>query len=478
LVGYAVEELIGRSTPDFYDRPEDREAVMARVRESGSIASLELPIRRRDGERIWCLLSSVNTAINGEPTLLGGLYDISRRRRVELRVSEERFRGLVEHSRGITYSIAPDGRYTYLSPSFTELLGYGVEEYIGKPASEIVHPEDRAEVLQWAERAFASGEVSQSGGVASYRLRRRDGRYLWISTDAALIRGADGSVQEIIGVAHDITGMKEMNEELAQANHHLKETQTQLVQSEKMASLGMLVAGIAHEINTPIGAVNSMHDTLMRAYVRLKDIMEVELCRDTGAREQLEPLLKVVEDANSVIKNGTERVMTIVRRLRSFARLDEAELKTVDIHEGLEATLLLIHHEIKNRITVERDYGDVPAIACYPGRLNQVFLNLLNNARQAIVGEGTIRIGTRQVDGRVRVSIADTGRGIAPGDLKRVFDPGFTTKGVGIGTGLGLSICWGIMADHHGTIEVQSTVGQGSTFTLVLPMDLEERVSR
>ena len=184
--------------------------------------------------------------------------------------------------------------------------------------------------------------------------------------------------------------------------------------------------------------------------------------------------LKVILDANRVIATGTERVTGIVRSLRRFARLDEAELKEVDIHEAIDNTLPLVHHDLKNRIEVVKEYGDIPPIVCYPSRLNQVFLNLLVNASHAIEGKGEIRIRTVLQEERVRVSIQDSGVGIPQENLDKVFDPGFTTKGVGVGTGLGLSICYQIVQDHRGKIQVKSEVGKGTTFTVILPTDLSE----
>jgi signal transduction histidine kinase len=163
-----------------------------------------------------------------------------------------------------------------------------------------------------------------------------------------------------------------------------------------------------------------------------------------------------------------------VRRLRSFARLDEAELKKVDVHEGLEDTLTLVHHEIKHNIRVVRDYGNLPPMSVYPSRLNQVFLNLINNARQAIRDKGTITIKTWIDDKTAAISIKDDGIGIPEENLPRIFDPGFTTKGVGIGTGLGLSICYQIIKDHRGRIDVESEVGKGATFTVRIPTNLDE----
>ncbi len=253
----------------------------------------------------------------------------------------------------------------------------------------------------------------------------------------------------------------------------LRAAQAQLVQSEKMASLGMLVAGIAHEINTPVGAIQSMHDTLQRAVQKLKGLLDPVCRRGESDGAAIETIMSIIEDATLVIASGSGRVADIVRRLRSFARLDEAELKIADIHEGLEDTMALLHHEIKHGITVKRKYGDIPPFACYPGRLNQVFLNILINARQAIAGQGEISVTTYQEGNRAVVEIADNGSGIAPEHLSRIFDPGFTTKGAGVGTGLGLSICYQIIGDHHGEIRVSSEVGKGTVFRIILPMNLK-----
>jgi len=262
--------------------------------------------------------------------------------------------------------------------------------------------------------------------------------------------------------------------DLEKAHNDLRRAQAQLVQSEKMASLGMLVAGVAHEINTPVGAIYSMHDTLKRAVDKLKHTIDTGKTIDPQLRQDLQQPLGVIDEAGGVIESGSRRVADIVKRLRSFARLDEAELKKADINEGLEDTLTLIHHQIKHDIELVREYGKLPLIACYPGQLNQVFLNLLINARQAIEGKGRIRVATRLRGEQVAVEIEDNGSGIPADKLDRIFDPGFTTKGVGVGTGLGLSICYQIIQAHRGEITVKSVVGEGTTFTILLPTDLEK----
>jgi len=274
----------------------------------------------------------------------------------------------------------------------------------------------------------------------------------------------------------EATERQRMLEELEQANHALQEKQTQLVQAEKMAALGNLVAGIAHEINTPVGAINSMHDTLKRAVAKLQTEMDESLSEEKRNDRVLQASLQVIGEANRVITTGTERVRDIVVSLRNFARLDEADLKRADIHEGLESTLTLVQHDLKNRIEVVKDYGEIPLVTCFPGRLNQVFLNLLINAAQAIEGEGCITIQTRTTVSEVSIAIVDTGKGIAKDDLPRIFESGFTTKHTGKGTGLGLSICSQIVKEHNGRILVDSVVGEGTTFTVVVPVDQPEQV--
>lgn len=257
--------------------------------------------------------------------------------------------------------------------------------------------------------------------------------------------------------------------ELEATNHELRDTQAALVQSEKMASLGNLVAGVAHEINTPVGTLNSNSDVLVLAIEKLKHLLG-KAPDDSRADLDIERTINTLEEIGRVNKTACERIVRIVRSLRNFARLDEAERKQVDIHEGLESTLTLVHHEIKNRIEIVRDYGKLSPIECFPNQLNQVFMNILVNAAHAIPDKGTITITTRDLGDRVSVSFRDTGVGIEPEHLSKIFDPGFTTKGVGVGSGLGLAICYKIAKEHGGRIDVESTAGKGTTFTLTLPV--------
>lgn len=397
---------------------------------------------------------------------------ISRKKASEaLLISEKRFRSLVENVNDVIYSLDADGNITYISPQFENYSGFKVEEVIGKPSVFLLHDEFAPIHEQWLEDG-APKEEKQTD--FEFQFKTKAGNYRWIVSNSSVLKNDDDTIREIIGVAHDITDLRNALNELEEANLHLRETQGQLVQSEKMASLGMLVAGIAHEINTPIGAVASMHDTLVRAMEQLQDSLLKECREDSPRYGHISKMLKVIGDANNVIKNGTARVTNIVRRLRSFARLDEAELKDANLHEGIEDTLTLIHHEIKHKITMNRDFGKLPEISCFPGKLNQVFLNILVNSSQAIKEKGEISIKTWHKNKKVFLEFTDNGIGIPKDHLHRVFDPGFTTKGVGVGTGLGLSICYQIIEDHHGEIKVDSEVGKGTTFTISIPTNLEQ----
>jgi signal transduction histidine kinase len=259
--------------------------------------------------------------------------------------------------------------------------------------------------------------------------------------------------------------------ELEQANRNLRETQAQLVRSSTMASLGTLAAGIAHELNTPMGAIHSNADVERRAVRIIRGILrDPSVASKLGSQPRLERTLKIFDDINQMTLEAAERVTKIVQSLKSFARLDQPELEWVDLHEGIESVLTLMDHLVKDRVQVVKHYGQLPKVKCYASQINQVFANVLTNAAQAIDEAGSITITTRQDAADVVIQVADTGSGIKPEHLERIFDPGFTTKGVGVGTGLGLSITFRIIENHQGSIQVESEPGRGTTFTLRLPI--------
>jgi signal transduction histidine kinase len=285
----------------------------------------------------------------------------------------------------------------------------------------------------------------------------------------------------------------ERTRDLVRANDDLKESQVQLVQAEKMSSLGQLVAGVMHEVNTPLMYVQSNVATSADSLAAVTGALSpaLELARDLRAgrtdRERLQDHLKAIraqvdpEDVDLSLEevrqlsedslDGLEQISELVQSLKDFSRLDRAERDRFDVREGLEKTLVITRNLLKYGIEVERDYAEVPAIPCSPSRLNQVFINLVTNAVQAMDGAGTLRLETRDLGDHVQVIVSDTGCGIPAEHIAQVTDPFFTTKPVGEGTGLGLSIVRQIVDEHGGHFEIDSEPGTGTVITITLPVD-------
>lgn len=270
--------------------------------------------------------------------------------------------------------------------------------------------------------------------------------------------------------------------ELEKANVDIREAQTMLVQSAKMASLGQLVAGVAHELNNPIGFVYSNMSTLKEYSTRLYRLIDVaEKTPDQLAQAKVELDYEyIVQDLPKLIassEDGARRMRDIVVKLRNFSRLDEAKLKRVSIEDGIESTLALLQGDLRNRVEVVKDFAAVPDVLCFASQLNQVFMNLLSNAAQAIEGSGVVRISIQlgsthpSLGQMVEIKIKDSGPGISAEHLPHVFDPFFTTKAVGKGTGLGLSISYEIIQRHGGELKVDSVLGQGAEFTISIPVN-------
>lgn len=278
-------------------------------------------------------------------------------------------------------------------------------------------------------------------------------------------------------VAERTEDLHKKNTELQNTLNKLQNMQHQLIMQEKMASLGNLVAGVAHEVNNPIGAVKSSAHVLTRCIHKIYETLNnSKNLEDVKNDDQFQQALSLLRDNNKVINTASERVSEIVLSLKNFARLDEADFQRVDIHDGINTTLTLVEHEIKNRIEVIKEYGDIPEIECYPNQLNQVFMNLLVNSAHAIHDKGEIKIKTYAENSNVFIEVSDNGKGISKENITKIFDPGFTTKSRGIGTGLGLSISYNIIRKHNGEIKVTSEEGKGTTFVIILPVEQEEPV--
>jgi hemerythrin-like metal-binding protein len=273
------------------------------------------------------------------------------------------------------------------------------------------------------------------------------------------------------------------NVELKNLNDKLESAHVQLLQSEKMASIGQLAAGVAHEINNPVGFVNSNLGTLgkyissmfnvISAYETAEAKVGPNTCPEVAQVKKAMDFNYLKEDIPSLLKesqDGLARVTRIVQDLKDFSHVDEANWQQANLEQGMDSTLNVVSNEIKYKAEVVRQYAGLPSVECMPSQLNQVFMNMLVNAAQAIDQKGTITVRTGKSGEEVWVEVEDTGKGISPENLSRIFDPFFTTKPIGKGTGLGLSLSYGIVQKHHGRIEVKSEVGKGSTFRVWLPV--------
>ena len=306
--------------------------------------------------------------------------------------------------------------------------------------------------------------------------------------EMTLAEMSDAQIRAIVGE------LIKANRDLKELNSKLSDAQSKLIQSEKLASIGQLAAGVAHEINTPIGFIFSnfgtleqyledlfqMLDAYEQAEASMSDGAALARIRSLKADLDIDYLKEDIPNLMSESRDGIQRVRKIVQDLKDFSRVDaRQEWESVDLHAGIDSTLNIVNNEIKYKADVVKHYGALPEVQCLPSELNQVFMNLLVNAAHAITAErGTITISTG-VEGRnVWVEVADTGAGIAQENLQRIFDPFFTTKPVGKGTGLGLSLSYGIVQKHSGRMEVHSELGVGTRFRVTLPIQHEEAATQ
>ncbi len=387
-----------------------------------------------------------------------------------------------------------DGLVQGCNGTFENLVGLRETEIIGRDIKDL-GIEGLKNCAYEVDREPDSLEKSHTCEI---RVRFSSGRERIFTYTQTRYMIPDEEAAGIIGVLQDITEYKRMEEALHDSNRRLEEmnarfsqNQDQLIQSEKLAAIGQLAAGVAHEINNPVGYVKSNIGTLSEYVTTVKELLQQyynleeaiaggDETRQAEIRQRIVEIKKdeefeyMLEDVDLLLEesiDGVERVKEIVQGLKSFARIDESQTKEANVNELIEITLKMVWNELKYKCNVEKDLKHVPLITCYPGQLNQVIMNLLVNAAQAIPGKGDISISTEACDGHVVIRIRDTGVGIPKEHIPRLFDPFFTTKQVGKGTGLGLSVSHGIVQKHNGTIEVESEVGKGTTFTIRLPIE-------
>jgi len=404
--------------------------------------------------------------------------------------TDARLQYLIDNTPAIIYSSVPTGDFkmTFVSNNALHVLGYHPDEMVADPNFwfEHIHPGDVPEIFSSIAKLFTEGERTYE-----YRFMSHSGQYVWMHDMLRLIRDKDGNPVEVVGSLTDITKRKEMEAALFKKGEEqhllikkLQEAHEQLLQSEKMASVGQLAAGIAHEINNPIGFINSNIGSLQNYVEKLFEVINqyedliqqqsppaaVSKMDELKEKADLEFLKEDIQDLVRESMDGLKRVKDIVQSLKDFSHVGETDWQEADLHQGIDSTLNIVKNEIKYKANVVKEYGQVPLVKCIISQVNQVVMNLLVNASHAIKENGMIKISTGCEKDMAWIRVLDTGSGIPQENLNRIFEPFFTTKPVGSGTGLGLSLSYGIIKKHGGRIDVQSVMGKGTCFTVWLPL--------
>ncbi|MEG3859165.1 PAS domain S-box protein [Microcoleus sp. herbarium12] len=451
----------------------------------------------------------VETEWEGEMAYLATLRDITDRKRAEemLWLYD---RAMAATSTGVTISDAtnPEHPIIYCNPAFESMTGYRREEILGKNCRFLQGSDTDSKALEIIRQALKA----ESGCQVILKNYRKDGTAFWNYFSISPVRDRTGKLTHFIGVQRDITDRKQAEEalqnseaqsreqsaQLAAALEELKTTHSQLVQSEKMSSLGLLIAGVAHEINNPVSFIHGNLAHLKGYTQDLFQLLElyqqhypnpVAEIQQKTADNDLEFLAEDLPKIMSSMSVGVERICQIVQSLRNFSRHDDSQMKPVNLHEGIDSTLLILNHRLKGNgemppIQIIKKYGNLPPIECFAGPINQVFMNIFSNAIDAL-DDGNIMpnfqempknfrqiiICTEVVGNFVEIKIADNGQGITEEVKQRIFDTFFTTKPVGKGTGMGLSISYQIIVERHkGEFYCTSELGKGTEFVIKMPI--------
>jgi len=480
-------------------------------------------------QRIVCAMEQLENSVQEQSSLNIQLQqEVLERQQAEaaLQESEEFFRQLAENIREVLFLFSSTGEMLYVSPAYEQIWQKSCQSLYLDSRSwlESVHPEELPRITTALDQQICNGTYFDE----EYSILRPDGQKRWIRARSFPIYNEVGEVYRFAGIAEDITIRKQTEQQLQYLSqlqrektqqlqttlHQLQQTQSQLVQQEKMASLGQLLAGVAHEINNPVSFIYGNINPATEYAEDLLQIIELyqhhypQPVKEIAQRLELAELDFIATDFPKLLSSmeeGAQRICSLVQSLKNFSHNDQEEGKLVDIHQYIDSTLLILQHRLKPKsrrceIQLLKEYGQLPLVYCYPGLLNQVFMNLLCNAIDALengldeeslvnitLGESrfnnsqlttsnspTLGISTQVIeDGlpKVAIRIVDNGSGIPPSIKERIFDPFFTTKPVGKGTGLGLAISYRIVVEQHqGRLHCKSTLGQGTEFVIELPL--------
>ncbi len=423
-----------------------------------------------------------------------------------LRESEDKRRFILKDIEEAYYETDMVGRFTFINDAMCHLIGYTRDELIGKRYWHLVDETTIKTMKDAVDKSY------KTVNILDMEASRKDGTKLIFETSISVIRDIEGTLIGFRGISRDVTKRRQMEyalkmnqeelikknkevdesrekiqfalEKLGKTHEELKASQLKILQQEKMASIGQLAAGVAHEINNPLAFISSNLGTLDKYINRLINFIEVqsreieslrnaEVVEKIGKKRKELKLDHVIKDVKGLIAesvDGSERMKKIIRELNCFSRMDEEEYIEADINECIESAVSIVLPELKYKATLKKDYATLPITKCHPHQISQVIVNLLINAVNSIEEQGEIAIKTWDRDQSIWVEISDTGRGISEENLSKIFEPFFTTKEIGKGTGLGLSITYEIIQKHKGDITVKSEVGKGTTFIVRIPV--------
>lgn len=500
------EDVVGKTDFDLFSQEHAQEAYVDEQR----IIATQIPIIGKEEKETWpdgrvSWVSTTKVPVFGADGNILGTFGITRdvtlrkNAQIALEQSEHKYRELIENANDIIYTHDMQGTMLSLNKSAERATGYRLEEAPTLRVQDLVAPEHRDLATEMTRQKL------QGVPTTTYELDilSKDGHRIPLEVSTRVLLDGERPVA-IQGIARDITERKRaqdalqsqarllaeqarrlesQNDELAKAYRNLQEAETQLIHSEKMAAIGQLVAGLAHEINNPAAFVLTNLTTIERDVADLLDYIRAceSLLEQSPAIQprltEIQKEISVLDAAEEVGKllasarTGMHRIRDLVSNLRSYSHIDSrATLEIADLSQGIESTLVLLRPMVPRGVSVDVRYAEVPAVECNVGPINQVFMNLIMNAIQAVGDAGNVWIETKREHDGVIVQVRDDGPGVPESIVRRIFDPFFTTKEVGKGTGLGLTICQRITDAHHGRLEVESSPGQGATFRVWLPL--------